>query len=124
MASKKKNEKDRKKPAATSSKNGATPKKTGSMSTNSKTKATPKKTAQATAKAKTAAKSKSPKRTEPKPPAKIMRELEELAKKHGAQADVPSKPAPKVNVSKSAETKIAPPKNGKVKEITVKYRFD
>lgn len=108
MAGKKKNEKDRKKSAAASSKNGATPKKT----------------VQVSAKAKTAAKSKSPKRTEPKPPAKIMRELEELAKKHGAQAAVQSKPAPKVNVSKSAETKIAPPENGKVKEITVKYRFD
>lgn len=53
-----------------------------------------------------------------------MKELEKLAKKHGEQANVPAKPAPKVNARKSAEAIIAPPKNGKVKEVTVKYKFE
>lgn len=51
-----------------------------------------------------------------------MKELEQLAKKNGANASV--KPAPKVNVSKSGETKVAPPRNAKVKEVTVKYKFE
>lgn len=72
--------------------------------------------------AKTVAKPKTAKRTEPKPSAKVMKELEQLAKKHGANA--PVKPAPKVNARKSAEAIIAPPKNGKVKEVTVKYKFE
>lgn len=74
--------------------------------------------------AKTVAKSKTAKRTEPKPSAKVMKELEQLAKKHGVQANVPTKSAPKGSARKSAEAIIAPPKNGKVKEVTVKYKFE
>lgn len=107
MADKK--SKNNKKPAAK-----ATPQATAKKTTAKKTPA--KKPAKAVAKPKTV------KRTEPKPSAKVMKELEQLAKKNGANASV--KPAPKVNVSKSGETKVAPPRNAKVKEVTVKYKFE
>lgn len=108
MADKK--SKNNKKPAA-KTKPQATAKKTTAPKTPAK------KPVKATAKPKTV------KRTEPKPPAKVMKELEELAKKHKMSA-IPAAPAtaPRVNVSKSGETKVAPP-TGNIKEITVKYRF-
>lgn len=117
MADKGKNAKDNKK------KTTVAPKPKAPVKAKAKDKtAAPKKTARTSAKAKTAANAKKPKKQEPKPPAKVMKELEQLAIKHGGQANVP--PLPKTGTPKSAETKVQPPKNGKVKEITVKYRFD
>lgn len=109
MADKK--SKNKKKPAA-KAKPQATAKKTTAPKTPAKKPA------------KAASKPKTVKRTEPKPSAKVMKELEQLAKKHGAGANAPVKPTPKVNVSKSGETRVAPPRNAKVKEVTVKYKFE
>ncbi len=118
MANKGANGKDNKKKATAIPK----PKTPAKSEAKGKKSAQPIKTAQTAAKAKTAATAKKTKKQEPKPPAKIMKELEKLAIKHGGQANVP--PLPKTGTPKSAETKVQPPKNGKVKEITVKYRFD
>lgn len=119
MADKGKKANENKKKVAAGSKSKAPAKANAKEKT-----AAVKKTAQIAAKAKTAATAKKPKRTEPKPPAKVMKELDELVKKHGAGTNAPAKPTPKVNVNKSGETRVAPPRNAKVKEVTVKYKFE
>lgn len=126
MADKGKKANDNKKKTAASSKSKVEPsnkKSTGAVA-KGKTAVSPKKTERTTAKAKTSESAKKPKKQEPKPPAKVMKELEQLAKKHGAGANAPAKPTPKVNVNKSGETRVAPPRNAKVKEVTVKYKFE
>lgn len=61
--------------------------------------------------------------SEPKPPKALLNELGKLAQKHAGVSQPAPCQVPKSGAAKSGDTKTAQG-NGKVKEITVKYRFD